>query len=77
MPNEFVDDASLGLSSISTWKALGFNAVPSVGASYETPPANPGSILGPLNRTGPDWAGMKYGIMTSPFGTAGIAIVMR
>ena len=66
--DEFVNDDSLGLNSISTWKALGFNAVPSVGASYATPPAKPGSILSPANRTGPEWAGMKYGIMTSPFG---------
>eukprot|EP01045_Picozoa_sp_COSAG04_P002527 COSAG04_NODE_92_length_26689_cov_12.755434_12_plen_577_part_00 len=66
--DEFVNDDSLGLNSISTWKALGFNAVPGVGASYATPPAKPGSILSPANRTGPEWAGMKYGIMTSPFG---------
>lgn len=72
-PNEFVDDESLGLNSISMWKALGFTAVPGVGASYETPPAKPGSILSPANRTGSAWAGMKYGIMTSPFGTAGFS----
>eukprot|EP01043_Picozoa_sp_COSAG02_P002326 COSAG02_NODE_54_length_43941_cov_54.857990_2_plen_574_part_00 len=69
----FVDDSKLGLDSISTWKALGFNTVPSDGASYAQPPNKPGGLLNPSNRTGPEWASMKYGIMTSPFGTSGLS----
>lgn len=69
----FVDDPKLGLDSISTWKALGFNAVPSDGASYAQPPDHPDGLLNPSNRTGPEWASMKYGIMTSPFGTSGFS----
>ena len=77
---QFVDDPAKGLSSISTWKALGFNTVPGDSASYATPPgALGGSIAGargllsPSNRTSSDWKGMKYGIMASPFGTNGLS----
>lgn len=63
----FADNASLGLDSISTWKHLGFNTIPTDGASYAMPPAKPGPILSPANRSGSQWQGLKYGIMTSPF----------
>eukprot|EP01051_Picozoa_sp_SAG22_P005001 SAG22_NODE_285_length_12974_cov_2.969087_2_plen_911_part_00 len=56
---EFVDDRALGLSSLATWRALGFNTVPGL--------AGPGTLLNPANRSGSAWAGLKYGIMTSPF----------
>ena len=70
---EFVDDKTLGLSSLATWRALGFNTIPSDGASGSMPPGHPGSLLSPANRTGSGWAGMKYGIMTSPFMRGGFS----
>ena len=68
----FVDDPARGLSSIATWKALGFNTVPGSGASYASPPIGDAPLIAPANRSGTEWAGMKYGIMTSPFGTSGL-----
>jgi hypothetical protein len=74
----FVDDTTH--SSIATWKALGFNTVPTDGASFSTQTqgvsptgVQKGDLLPPANRTGKDWAGMRYGIMGSPFGTAGFS----
>jgi hypothetical protein len=72
-PKEFVDDSSHHLSSIATWKSLGFNTIPTDGASYSTQPDGPGGLLPPSNRTGKDWDGMRYGIMGSPFGTSGFS----
>jgi hypothetical protein len=69
----FIDNATLGLDSVSTWKALGFNTVPTDGASYATPPGKPGNLLNPANRTAAAWKGMKYGIVTSPFGSSGFS----
>ena len=45
--------------------------MPTDGASFAKPPDAPMGMLSPANRTGPAWNGMRYGIMTSPFGTAG------
>jgi hypothetical protein len=78
-PFQFVDDAAKGLSSVATWKALGFNTVPGDGASYATPPGGGlgghggGDLLSPANRTGAAWEGMKYGIMASPFTGGGLS----
>ena len=69
--HQFLDDATH--SSVATWKALGFNTVPTDGAAYSTQgaPGGTGGLLSPANRTGKEWAGMRYGIMGSPFGTDG------
>ena len=78
-PFQFVDDAAKGLSSVATWKALGFNTVPGDGASYATPPGGGlgghggGDLLSPANRTGAAWKGMNYGIMASPFTGGGLS----
>lgn len=71
--HQFVDDATH--SSVATWKALGFNTVPTDGASYSTQGSagGTGGLLPPANRTGKDWADMRYGIMGSPFGTDGFS----
>eukprot|EP00040_Diaphanoeca_grandis_P028166 m.161880 g.161880 ORF g.161880 m.161880 type:complete len:971 (-) comp31257_c0_seq1:282-3194(-) len=71
--NEFIDRTDLNLDSITTWRSLGFNTIPSDGASYAVPPTKPSGMLNPANRTGSKWVGLKYGIMTSPFGTAGFS----
>eukprot|EP01052_Picozoa_sp_SAG31_P027229 SAG31_NODE_2531_length_5555_cov_4.715909_1_plen_952_part_00 len=68
----FVDDPARGLSSIRTWKALGFTTVPGNGASYASPPSY-APLIAPANRSSAEWAGMKFGIMTSPFGTSGLS----
>jgi hypothetical protein len=68
----FVDDPVRGLSSVATWKALGFTTVPGNGASYASPPTY-APLIAPDNRSSVQWAGMKYGIMTSPFGTSGLS----
>lgn len=72
-PLQFLDDATH--SSVSTWKALGFNTVPTDGASYSTQgvPGGTGGLLSPANRTGKEWDDMRYGIMGSPFGTDGFS----
>jgi hypothetical protein len=67
-PRQFVDDHARGLSSIRTWRDLGFTTVPGDGASYATPFAGGGAtpggtpklpILAPAERSGEEWAGMK------------------
>jgi hypothetical protein len=50
-PGEFVTDAAKGLNSITTWRHLGFNTIPGVGASDATPPSNLVELLSPANRT--------------------------
>ena len=81
-PRQFVDDHAHGLSSIQTWRDLGFTTVPGDGASYATPFAGGGPtpggtpklpILAPAERTGEEWAGMKYGLMTTPFTSEGLS----
>jgi hypothetical protein len=71
--NQFVTDVNKGLRSVTTWQQLGFNVIPGVGASDATPPANPGTLLSPTNRTGLEWAGLQYGIETDPFNSAGFS----
>lgn len=81
VPRQFVDDRARGLSSIKTWRNLGFNTVPNDGASYFakwTQDATPGGtpkipVLAPNNRTGPAWIDMRYGVMTTPFTEEGLS----
>jgi hypothetical protein len=74
--------ASPGLSSLALspairmWQNLGFTVVPTVGVGYAQPPADPGTMLSPSNRS--DWnasaaGGLKYSIMIEPFATAGFS----
>lgn len=54
----FVDDPARGLSSITTWKALGFTTVPGGGASYALPPSY-APLIPRANRSTSEWVGMK------------------
>ena len=80
-PRQFVDDPAKLLSSLTTWKALGFNTIPNAGGSDATPPGSlpgsgkgrPGFVISAANRTGVEWAGLKYGVVITPFTSAGLS----
>jgi hypothetical protein len=74
-PDQFVTDATTGLDSVTTWRQLGFNTIPGVGAGGATPPTNWGELLSPANRSGPEWQGLHYGVETSPFLSEGFSYV--
>ena len=56
-------------ADIGMWRKLGFNVIPTAGVSVA--PFLPGStvprtgVLSPSNRTGPEWEGMRYGVITN------------
>lgn len=60
---EFVDNPARNLSSISMYKKLGFNVIPSDGAEAFVPSVSKSTVMAPEQRTGADWAGMKFGLM--------------
>ena len=49
------------------WRSLGFNTIPSDGIVSSS------GTLAPSQRTGPEWAGMRYGVMMTAFGGGGPA----
>jgi hypothetical protein len=61
--SEFVDNPARNLSSISMYKKLGFNVIPNDGAEAFVPGMTRSPVMSPTQRTGPDWAGMKFGLM--------------
>ena len=77
---EFPTDETRGLSSLKTWKALGFNTIPALGATNYVPPVNwpgwkspdPGELLTLEQRASdPTWAGLRYDLHLSPFRSGG------
>jgi hypothetical protein len=63
--------AEFGTSAadIGMWRKLGFNVIPTAGVSVAPflagSTAPPSGLLSPANRTGPDWEGVKYGVITN------------
>jgi len=72
-PDQFVNDATKGLDSITTWRRLGFNTIPGVGAGGATPLNHWQEVLSPANRSGPEWDNISYGVETSPFLSEGFS----
>ena len=77
---EFPTNQTLGLDGIATWRALGFNTVPAIGAGYPLPAVGwpglaahaPGELLTPQQRAADQaWHGLKYEINLSPFNSEG------
>ena len=77
---EFPTNKTLGLDGIATWRALGFNTVPAIGAGYPLPAVGwpgvpvsmPGELLTPQQRAADKaWSGLRYEINMSPFQSAG------
>jgi hypothetical protein len=80
--NDLANDAKGGLSAVRTWRKLGFNTIPDLGASNYMPDVgfpgfspkeyDPGELLTPAQRAqDPAWEGLALELHLSPFRSAG------